>query len=152
MSEKQGQGGRPADPFIFAHFTQGEKKEGKSNRWYFKCNYCNKTIEHRDNRLYHHIKDLNKCDKAPSDARRAAILRLATKGGLTIGAEESPILGVTELQMDSEMAQDGPSSKKRKADGKITRFFEKPISREEEAKLNVRLIRYALLGTFTSDC
>lgn len=146
---KKPAGGRPPDSFITANFTQAEKKTGNTNRWYFTCNHCNEKLEHRDSRLLNHIKDITKCRNAPPNIREAARHRLAEKGGILLtDVKEDMLPEPSQLQVvaDGTNAENnGNPIKKRKSEGSITRFLEKPLSQEEADKNNVRLLRYVLL-------
>ncbi|VDC01418.1 unnamed protein product [Peniophora sp. CBMAI 1063] len=76
---------RQPPPVVLANFTRGEKLDNSSNHYYFSCNACSqeddspgRRIEHRDNALLEHL--ANKCSKADSSRRRAALLALEQQG------------------------------------------------------------------------
>ena len=152
MSHKKSAGGRPIGPFIIAHFTQGGRKEGNSNQWLFSCNYCQESLEHRENRLLSHLRDLKKCKQAPPDVRQKARVWLAQKGGIInskddlFPPENSTV--IADASGDTEgLAQtvaDNPS-KKRKSEGNIKQYIEKQLSQSEIDKHNVRLLRYVII-------
>jgi len=68
--------GRPVEKIIDENFTRLEKKDDKSNRWFWKCNHCTDAppIEGRDGNLQGHLIDplAVKCPNAPQDVRQQA--------------------------------------------------------------------------------
>ena len=79
-------GGRPPAKIITENFTEIEKLDNKSNRKFWKCNYCSddspagQRIEGRDNRCLLHLTDPKSCPDAPPKVRQDARLALMQKG------------------------------------------------------------------------
>ncbi|OAX36653.1 hypothetical protein K503DRAFT_867423 [Rhizopogon vinicolor AM-OR11-026] len=73
--------GCPTREIITDHFVQAEKVQNSSNRHFFKCNYCSKSIEGRDDKPLKHILNWNACPTAPDHARTEVRNYLATKNG-----------------------------------------------------------------------
>ncbi|KAJ7120598.1 hypothetical protein C8R43DRAFT_900676, partial [Mycena crocata] len=99
--------GRPIAAFIANHFTRLERKPGKTNRYFWKCNYCGDEqdslgahIEGRDNNLPNHISDTRKCSHSPSSARAEALRVVASKKPLAETVQSvsaAPVIDVDSI-------------------------------------------------------
>ncbi|KAJ7506402.1 hypothetical protein B0H11DRAFT_1903779 [Mycena galericulata] len=118
--------GRRGASFNTNHFTRGALKTGKSNRYYWKCNYCGDNedspgaeLEGQDNVLPNHIADSRHCPNAPTTARNEALRFMADKKKTT--SKQAP-------EQDDEgdisvINTDAPDATKNAADRKLLRFI-----------------------------
>ena len=141
-------GGRPLPAVITNNFTHLEKVDNKSNRYFWKCNFCGNTegsvgvkIQGQDNNLLKHLTD--KCTVAPPDVRREAHTLIVSKTQLVAGLES---------QATSQSSSQDPSittlepivpirkRKKQSLDG----YIDYPLMKDQSNVANSLLVRYVL--------
>lgn len=156
MSSKPAHRAQP--DIVTNNFTRLEKKQNKSGRWTWKCNYCGDDensagacIEGRDSR---HIIHLTSCSKAHESQKRLARkhLRLLKDGGTIdflitdIGPENaSPSPSTLNLDMPAATSTSTEvirAVKKRKSTiGTLDGYVDRPMSEEQKIAADVKFFR-----------
>jgi hypothetical protein len=138
--------GRSPRKIITSHFVQAEKVQNSSNRHFFKCNYCSKSIEGRDDKPLKHILNRNACPTGPDHARTEVRNYLANKNGkqdliLPPIADENSTssLGPSTSGDTAQGHNDTPVlSNKRK---NLFGFVDLPVTPERATRANFKLFR-----------
>lgn len=139
-------GGHPPAAYITDNFDRIDKKDNKSNRYYFQCKHCglqSEKIENRDNLLALHLIDVKKCSKAPNDARAQARTFLLGKGVET----GPPILtpgDVDDAANSTAKSQPGIVVAKKRKLGPLDGFVDQAMTDEQIEQANLKLLRYVL--------
>ncbi|KAG1774942.1 hypothetical protein EV702DRAFT_1199779 [Suillus placidus] len=100
----------------------------QSNRYFFKCNYCSKSIEGRGDKHLKHILDWNACPMAPDHACTKVRNYLATKN------RNQALLLPPITDVDSAASSSSPSESTAKAPQKwknLFGFVDLPVTPEQ---------------------
>lgn len=130
--------GRPIPEFIHQHFVQKEKVENSSNRYYYACKHCQKTIEHRDSRLLLHIKNPTECCNISPEVRRQANILLADKAG--VNTETKVLEIISESQANFKL------KKRKSVSSPLESFMERELSQDVVNDISLKCLRYEILG------
>jgi len=135
-------GGRPPPSIVTANFTQLEKVDNRSNRYWWKCNHCTSGagahIQGRDNNHIKHLTDAKKCPNCPPGIRKEARIFLAGRGVKDMFLD--PITAVPSCSGNESSSS--VIAIKRKRPDTLDGFVDYPLAEAQQVRANVKLFRF----------
>ncbi|KAF7372617.1 DUF659 domain-containing protein [Mycena venus] len=145
--------GRKAPTLYTNHFTHLNKKDDKSGRYNWQCNYCGDdsngpgaSIEGRDNNLPNHLADSRKCQSAPATARAEALRFMADKKKETApaNATQSQPADIAIIDVDAEPTAELTRKKRKTVQGTLSSFLDQAMTTTQKNSADRKLLRYII--------
>ena len=137
--------GRPTNSLLTANFTQLEKKDDSSGRYYWQCNYCpddsptGGRILGRDNKPLLHLIDAIKCPNAPATARHEVRVWLIQQGKLLVNA--GPVLTSASALLPNMASTSAVTSTKKRKGAQLNQYAIAILSSAQEEEANLKFFR-----------